>query len=328
MSTRSAVLGALREAGSAGVSGESLARELGVSRVAVGKHVAALRELGYEIDAEPGQGYALRSAPDLALPEEVEPLLDAHFWKRVEGGMETASTNSDAVSLARVGACEGTVVVAARQTGGRGRLGRSWSSPPGGAYVSAVLRPPVAPSEAGPLALVVGLGVARGLESLGVPARVKWPNDVVLAQDDGYAKLAGVLLEMSAEADRIDWVVAGFGINCTPPSPDAVTESDLLGAAFVSDVIPGVRAATVAAAVLGAVADAYKQWCSGGFQSLLSAYFERDVLGGTEVTVRDAMGGVRASGLCEGVDAEGRLLVRGEAGLITVSAGEVTLRRA
>ena len=147
MTTRDAVLAALRDAGPAGVSGERLARELGVSRVTVGNHVGALREAGYEIEASPGTGYRLVAAPDLPLPSEVRPLLTQGFWTRLEGGGATASTNDDARRLARDGAPEGTVVLASEQTGGRGRLGRAWSSPVGGAYLSAVLRPTVAPAE-------------------------------------------------------------------------------------------------------------------------------------------------------------------------------------
>lgn len=316
MSTRERVLRALLDSGAAGLSGETLARELGVSRVAVGKHVAALREQGYVIEASPAVGYRLVEIPDLALPLEIARRVSDPFWSRFEGGMVTVSTNEDARGLARAGAAEGTVVVAARQTGGRGRLGRTWVSPEGGAYVSVVLRPCVAPAELGALALVVGLGIARGLEPLGVRPRLKWPNDLLM----GGGKLAGVLLEMAAEGDRVEWVVAGFGVNVRR-SPDAPS-----GAAYVDDMVPGVGVARVAAAALDGVASSYLEWRTTGFAALLDAYEERSALNGERVVVRDATGVTRAEGTVEGVDREGRLLVRSGESIVPVASGEVTLR--
>ena len=111
LTTRAAVAAALAEAAGRGVSGEALARELGVSRVAVGKHVAALRELGYAISAEPRVGYRLDSAPDRCIPETVAPQVHDPMWVRCEGGAETGSTNDDAKRLARAGAPAGTVSV-------------------------------------------------------------------------------------------------------------------------------------------------------------------------------------------------------------------------
>jgi len=316
MGTREAVLAALRAAGATATSGESLADSLGVSRVAVSKHVSSLRALGYVIEASPATGYRLVSAPDAALPTEVAPLLADPLWTRVEGAEETGSTNDDARVLARRGAPEGTLVVAARQTAGKGRLGRAWVSPPGGAYLSAVLRPPVAPAEAGPLALVVAVGAARGLETLGVRAEFKWPNDLLL---EG-GKLAGILLEMAAEGDLVEWIVAGIGVNVRRPvraEPRAV---------YVSDVAQDARVADVAAAALDGVAQAYREWLRGGFGPMVAEYEARSALTGTQVTVRDALGTVRAAGTVAGVDAEGRLLVDGESGTQAVSSGEVTLR--
>ena len=327
MTTRDAILAALREAGAAGVSGEALAGRLGVSRVAVGKHVKVLRDAGYDIVAELGAGYRLVSAPDTPLPAEVRTALQSGFWVRLEGGGETASTNDDARALARGGAAEGTVVLASRQTAGRGRLGRTWTSPQGGAYLSAVLRPAVAPSEVAPLSLVVGLGLARGLELLGVDARLKWPNDVQLSG----RKLAGVLLEMAAEADRVDWVVAGIGLNVRPPADaaDAGNRGDAGDAgrvAYLSDAVPGVLIAEAAAAVLDGVASAYTEWVTGGFAPLRDEYDARSVLTGCSVVVSDLSGTVRASGDVVGVDEGGRLLLAGTDGVHAVAAGEVTLR--
>jgi len=316
VTTRELILAALRDAGGSGVNGEELAQTIGVSRVAVSKHVAALRALGYRIDASPNAGYRLTAVPDLALPTEVEPLLRDGMWVRVEGGIETVSTNDDARTLAVAGTPEGTVVVAARQREGRGRLGRSWESPEGGAYISVVLRPPIAPAQAGPLALVVSIGIARGLVQLGLDPRLKWPNDVWL----GGRKLAGVLLEMTAEGDRVDWVVAGFGLNVRRGKTAQTT------AAFIGDIVPGVSVARAAAATLDGVASAYRQWLEQGFASLAEEFETRSVLTGEDVTVRDGTGRERARGTVSGIDPEGRLLLEADGRTEAVVAGEVTLR--
>jgi BirA family biotin operon repressor/biotin-[acetyl-CoA-carboxylase] ligase len=315
--TRDRVIDALRDARAVGISGELVAQTLGISRVAVSKHVAALRELGYTIEAVPGTGYRLLSVPDLALPGEVQRLVTNPFWRRFEGGFATGSTNDDARGLAREGADEGTVVVAGSQSAGRGRMGRSWSSPAGGAYFSAVLRPLVAPSQASALSLVVALGIARGLEGMGVTAELKWPNDLQLQG----SKLAGVLLEMSAESDRVEWIVAGAGINVVRPS------TPVAAAAYLSDTAAEVGATHAVAAALDGLATAYAVWSDSGFSALREDYERRLVLIGREVVVSDLTGAVRASGTVRGVDDEGRLLVSGASGVESVAAGEVTLRR-
>ncbi len=316
MNTRQHVLDAIRAAGAAGLSGERLAGMLGVSRVAVGKHVAALRDLGYVIDAAPGAGYTLVSAPDRAFPWEVARFVHNPYWRTFEGGLSTVSTNDDARALALAGAEEGTVVVAARQEGGRGRFGRAWASPEGGAYVSCVMRPPVAPVEAGPLALVVALGIARGLETIGVTTRLKWPNDV---KAEGR-KLAGILIEMGAEGDLVSWVVAGFGLNVVRP------DEPLPHAAYVHDYAPKVGVAEAAGSCLDGITEVYAAWLAEGFTQLLGDYEARSVLTGQHVVVRNALGMVRVSGVARGIDAAGRLLVERDGTTVAVASGEVTLK--
>lgn len=312
--TRTAVAVALVSAGSRGISGEAIAASLGISRVAVSKHVAALRALGYEIASAPRVGYRLDRAPDACLPEHVAPLLADPLWVRCEGGPELGSTNDEAKRLARAGAPGGTAVVAARQTGGRGRFGRTWESPAGGAYVSCVLRPAIAPAEVAPLPLVVAAGAARALAGLGVEAGIKWPNDLEL---DG-CKLGGILLEMAAEADRTEWVVAGCGINVTTPGHAR--------GASVRAVLPQVRVAEVAAAVLDGVAAAYREFLIEGFTPAAREYAARATLTGKPVAVRDAAGELVAEGVVTGIDAEGALLLEVAGVARAIRAGEVTLR--
>ena len=313
---RVVILQALRDS-PRDVSGELLASELGVSRVAVRKHIEALRELGYEIDARAGEGYTLVSSPDAPLPLEVQPLLHEDFYARIEGGRVTRSTNDDARSLALDGAPEGTVVLAAQQTNGRGRLGRVWSSPAGGVYASVVLRPSVETPEAIVLPLVVGLGVARGLDTLGVQTLLKWPNDLLCV--DGR-KVAGVLLEGLSEGWLISWIVAGVGINVR-------SAPDLERSASVDELFGRkVPLAEVAAAVLDGIAVAYRRWQTDGFAPFAAEYESRSYLAGRQVRVSDVVGRLVAEGEVTGIDALGRLLVATGTGTMPIVAGDVTLR--
>jgi BirA family biotin operon repressor/biotin-[acetyl-CoA-carboxylase] ligase len=312
---RDEVLEALRAADGDAVSGEDLAHRLGISRVAVGKHVSALRAAGYRIDAAAGRGYVLSGIPDAPLPAEVRRHLRSRIWERLEGGGETGSTNADAAALARTGAPHGTAVLASRQTAGRGRLGRSWESPEGGVYVSAVLRPSLPPAALTGMPLAVATGVACELARFGVDAGVKWPNDLRLA--DG--KLAGVLLEISAEADRTVWLVVGVGLNVQRPA------RPVAGAGYLEDMAPGVGKAEAAAAVLDGIAEGYRMLTEDGFGAVRATFEKRDALAGELVRVTDVGGGLVAEGRAAGVDDEGRLRVRGAGGVVAVVSGDVTL---
>jgi BirA family biotin operon repressor/biotin-[acetyl-CoA-carboxylase] ligase len=186
------------------ISGEVLGRTLGVSRVAVWKQVKELRSLGYDVVATPG-GYRLQSSPDLLLPGEFPGWEDkVHHFAEVDSTMRVAR------ELARKGAPHGSLVTAEIQTGGRGRLDRSWMSPSGGVYMTVITRPSAAVVLAPRINLVASVAVSLALERLlGVRARVKWPNDVLV---DGK-KLCGILAEMEAEVDAVRFVNVGIGLN-------------------------------------------------------------------------------------------------------------------
>lgn len=312
--TKSAVAAALAEAGAGGLSGESLAASLGISRAAVNRHMATLRDLGYQISSAPRAGYRLLAAPDACIPEEVVPRLHHELWRRCEGAAEMPSTNDEAKRLARQGAEEGTLVLAGRQAQGRGRFGREWSSPPGGVYASFVLRPAGPPAHVAPLPLVVALGAARALESIGAPVSLKWPNDLEI---DGR-KLGGILLEMAAEADRVEWLVVGIGVNVTGPVSELT--------AWVRQHAPGALVADVAASVLDGAAAACADFAAHGFAPLLAEYESRLRLIGQDVAVRDLGGTVVAQGVARGVGEDGALLLERDGLLQPVHAGEVTLQ--
>lgn len=188
------------------VSGPSLAASLDISRAAVWKHVEALRADGFEIESD-GEGYVLASIPEFGAAA-VEFGLDAPF--EIEYHDTIGSTNTRARELASEGAGE-IAVLADEQTGGRGRLDREWSAPSGGIWVSILCRPSLPPAQVPVYTLAAAVATTEAVRELGVDASIKWPNDVLVGDDE--RKLVGILTEMEGEADRVSWVVVGIGIN-------------------------------------------------------------------------------------------------------------------
>jgi BirA family biotin operon repressor/biotin-[acetyl-CoA-carboxylase] ligase len=285
------ILSALRSAGEE-VSGEVLSRRLGISRVAVWKQIEELRRFGYRVAASP-RGYRLESAPDLLLPGEFPGWESrVHHFDAVDSTMRAART------LARGGAEEGTLVVAETQTGGRGRLQRSWFSPSGGIYMTLVTRPRVAPFQAPRLNLLTAVAVSDSLERLhGITAGVKWPNDVLI----GGRKVCGILAEMEAECDAVHYVNVGIGLNANSPvrdtQPLGVSLEELLGAPvdrarLARDIVEGVLSR------LPRLLDA----------AVLDEWRRRTVTLGREVSI--AAGDVIVRGTAIDIDDSGALLVR------------------
>ena len=208
------VLAALRADPESAISGEALSTRLGVSRAQVWKHVSALRKRGYLIDGEPGGGYRLIGSPDRLYAEEIQPDL-ATSWlaQEIQHLDETESTNQIAFDLGRGDASAGTTVIAESQTAGRGRLGRSFFSPPcQNLYASILLRPSGSISDAPTLILAAAVAVAETIaEFMGDESAVeiKWPNDVLIHR----RKTSGILMESSAEGTRIAFAVLGIGVN-------------------------------------------------------------------------------------------------------------------
>jgi len=192
------------------LSGETLSNQLGVSRVSIWKHIHSLEKDGYVIEAFP-KGYKLISSPDLLLPYEF-PWLE----QRIHYFPEIGSTMDVAKELATKGAGEGTIVLAEAQVHGRGRLSREWLSPKGGIYFTLILRPEINPAYAPRINLMVSVAVATTIRKLfGLKAELKWPNDVLIAG----RKVCGILAEMDAEMDVVNFVNVGIGINANTSIP-------------------------------------------------------------------------------------------------------------
>jgi BirA family transcriptional regulator, biotin operon repressor / biotin---[acetyl-CoA-carboxylase] ligase len=304
------------------VSGEEIGRRLGSSRAAVWKRVQVLRRRGYGIEGARGAGYRLLGRPDLIDEAELfSRLPPGSMWQSLAFFPITDSTNSRAVHLAEEGAPHGAVVCADCQTGGRGRFGRRWESPPGlNLYVSLLLRPPVEARHAPRLTLVTAVALAAAVEEfIAAPAALKWPNDLYL---EGR-KAAGILAEMSADADRVRHVVIGVGLNVNAELSDFPEE--LRGKATSLKLAAGTsfRRVEVLARFLARFPEAYAAFLSGGFGALLPEWNRRCLLAGRRLLLRRRGGEVRGTALR--VDEGGALLFRpdGAKGAERVHSGEI-----
>lgn len=194
------------------ISGDYISQRLGITRQALWKHIQDFKEAGYDIEAVPHLGYRLVSVPDRLYPFEVAHGLGAGIMgSRVYYFDAVSSTMDIAMRLGLEGTPEGTLVVAETQTKGRGRLGRDWSSPKyKGIYASLILRPRILPAKVPVLTLLTAVSICRAVrDASGADAQIKWPNDIYL----GAGKLGGILTELNAEADTINFAAIGFGIN-------------------------------------------------------------------------------------------------------------------
>lgn len=328
MSDRPArVLEALREAGEAWLSGEALSDQLGVSRAQVWKHVQALRARGYAIEGEAGGGYQLVAAPDRLFADEVRRGLSTRWMARDYEYLEsTDSTNRVAFEWASRGAPHGAVVVAEGQTAGRGRLGRSFFSPPyRNLYTSIVLRPEVSLARAPTLILAAGIAVAESIgATLGDPSAptLKWPNDVQL----GGRKTAGILMELHAEAARVGFLVLGIGVNLNVGRDEFPEELRETATSLAIHAGRKVDRAAFACRLYGTLEDVMDRFAQSGFEALRPRFEARFPMPGRRVVVSEAGGDPQLVGVVLGIDADGALRLRTDDGRETrVVAGDVTL---
>lgn len=206
------VLEALKKNKETFISGEELSRKIGVTRTAVWKHIKQLKEEGYEIESVSRKGYRLLKEPDTLDPNALVIEVGSNcIGKYIHHFDSIDSTNTIAKKMAAEGAFEGTVIIAEEQTGGRGRLGRSWISPKGtGIWMSIVLRPNIEPTEAAKITQITAAAVATAIRKVtGCNVGIKWPNDIIIHKK----KVCGILTEMSAELNSVNYIIVGIGIN-------------------------------------------------------------------------------------------------------------------
>lgn len=305
------------------ISGQEISEKMKVSRTAVWKVIEQLRAEGYDIEAVSNRGYHLVSYPELMTGTEIMSRINTNWCgTKVYYRKDTGSTNEDAKEVAENGGTHGSLVVAESQSSGKGRRGRVWSSEKGSTIsMSLLLRPTFSPSVAPKLTLLMALAVAEVLHHLtDQKVSIKWPNDVLV----NGKKVCGILTEMSAEMDCINYVVIGVGINVNNtefPEEIAATATSLLNEVGNrmgrTDIIINVM-------------DFFEYYYGlfeehqdlSDFVNLYDSYL---INRNKEVRVLDPKG--EYTGTAQGINDNGELIVQKEDGtFVRVDSGEVSVR--
>lgn len=305
------------------LSGEDIGRELSITRAAVWKGIKKLREEGYEIEAVTNRGYRLTNPETMYNKRELEQGLKTKtMGQTIYFYEETDTTNNRARELALEGAPEGTLVVAEKQTAGRGRRGKVWESPLGtGIWMSLVLRPQIMPAEASVLTLLCGLATAEAIEAkTGLSAGIKWPNDILI----NGKKAVGILTEMDCEMSEVHFVIPGIGINVNTASfPPEIAE---IATSLYLECGKTVSRRRLVHKVLERLEEHYETFLrTGSFAAMLEDYRKHCITLGKEVHVLG-----REPFFAEALDItpEGELLVRraDNGKEEVVFSGEVSIR--
>jgi BirA family biotin operon repressor/biotin-[acetyl-CoA-carboxylase] ligase len=323
----SSILRAFLAAAGEPVSGDRLAKELGVTRVAVWSRLERLRAAGFVFAAAPRKGYRLVATPPMVHPA----LLDAHLRRlkvttTVDLLPTVDSTNSEAERRLAAGQEAPFAVLAQAQTAGRGRLGRRWhSGTAGNLYLSLAFRPFIDPARLKPFTLWMGLAVCAHVEAAtGVKLGLKWPNDLLSA--DGR-KVAGMLTEARLDADNVRELVFGLGLNVAGAARDFPPELRTIAGSLALAGAKGLDPSQVAAEVVAALLEAWEAFTDDRWRKEFRARWARyDTLVGKSVRV--GLRGDPVAGVVDGVDDEGSLILRvGGRRRRVVASGEVTLRK-
>ncbi len=322
-STDQKLIEALRGNPGKTMSGEELGGILKISRTAVWKHIKSLKKLGYRIEAVPSRGYRFVSSPDMFISEEISAGLETiRIGRNIICLRRTNSTNLTAFQLGEQGADEGTVVIAEEQSHGKGRLGRRWESPDGvNLYCSVILRPPIMPSMAPQFTLLSSVAVAEAIETTTpLRPRIKWPNDILVND----MKVSGMLNEMSAETEKVNFIVLGIGVNLNmrreqfPDNLRHPASSLLLESGKKVDRVEFTRALLTAFDLL------YDLYLNEGIAPIRKKWIQRSAFIGKKISV--SFQGNESTGIAVGVDDIGALLLEHDDGRIErVLAGDVSV---
>ncbi|MBI1811408.1 MAG: biotin--[acetyl-CoA-carboxylase] ligase, partial [Nitrospirae bacterium] len=340
------------------VSGEEMSRRLGITRAAIWKKMKALREKGYMIEGSTAKGYRLIKTPEFSV-EELKILVKGDFGKEIIFHESLDSTNTLAMELAEKGGhhgTHGTVVIADRQIKGKGRLGRTWFSPPqGNIYMSVIVRPEIEPKDATLLTIMSAISCARAVRNLtGIEVQIKWPNDLMVSE----RKLGGILTEMKSDQDRIVFAVIGIGINVNAHLDAFPSEVRAVAASVIEELnnplsltqksthppfIKGgqggikeggaggfekseISRTLIIAAILSELERWFKVLIKGGRIQLINEWKKLSSTLGRKVKV--VSGKDMFSGIAEDIDDEGMLILRlPSGGLKKISAGDVIMLR-
>lgn len=303
------------------ISGEEISRLLGISRSAVWKHMKILKEEGYNIESINKKGYRLIEKPtDLLSSQNIRHNLKTEVIGKNIIHFETiTSTNTYAKSIASEEEA-GTVIISEEQVSGRGRLGRTWNSKAyEGIWMSVILKPNILPYKTPFLTILAASSIAKALKSLGVDVGIKWPNDIIL----NGRKLCGILTELSAEIDRVNYVVLGIGMNVKSlsfPSEIENIATSLYKEGYTISRVDIVRV------ILLELERCYIEYINDDNKDkILKLYRKHSVVLNKNIYI--IKGNERELVQCIDINSEGNLVVKKSDGMVEeIISGEVSIR--
>ena len=308
------VLSLLSDAGF--VSGEHIAKHLGVSRTAVWKQIKSLQNMGYEIESIKNKGYRLVSRPDIPIAEEVTLGLDTKvIGKDIHYFKSLPSTNLFAKKLVKDGVKEGAIVVSDFQVSGRGRKNRNWFSPEGGLWFSVVLYPHIPPERSMLLTMASSVAIVQGIkETTGLHPVIKWPNDLLI----NGKKVCGILTELDAEMDCINYTIIGIGINVNNKLSEDLQEK---ATSLVQETGSRVLRVKLLRSILKCFDENYRRLMSGDYDFIRDSWFSHANIVGRDILVHGEKTILR--GVVSSVDESGCLILDTRDGIIKVVSGDV-----
>lgn len=302
------------------ISGNQIADKLGISRVAVWKHITALKKMGYQIEAVRNKGYLLHNKEKFLSTGQVFEYLHTGFvGQNLIYYPATVSTNQTLKELlSKKKLTEGSVVVSQKQSQGRGRQGKEWESPDGGLWFSVFLKPHLAVQQTALLSLVMATALARALsELISIPLTIKWPNDVFCSGK----KISGILLELRGEMEKIEYLICGIGINVNIAAE--AFSADLIARATSFYIEKGTyfSLAQVLGTVLNYVEQYYQKFLAEGISDILDEFKLRCLHLGKPVSIEVA--GDWIEGINTDIDMLGNLKIQTVNGIRSVSTGDL-----
>lgn len=316
------ILNLLRRSPDKRFSISSLADKYSTKPKFVNEALRGLVVWGYKFDFDSKSDVRFVSAPDSIFPHEIQFRLKTKFVGRnVVSHFSVPSTNTHAFMLAEEGAPEGTIVIAEKQTAGKGRLGRKWSSPAkSGLWLSLILRPTLPPAEMPGLSIMTAVALAETIRSvLKLDALIKWPNDVLI--DD--SKVAGILTEMAAELDKARHVIVGVGINVNQHRKDFPPAIRNKATSLLLEMGDRVDRIGFLSEFLNVFEEFYLDFKKKGLKPLLPKVRKRSTLIGNQVRLKKGKKTILAKAV--DIDPAGALVVKRRKQLMRVTAGEVTI---
>jgi BirA family biotin operon repressor/biotin-[acetyl-CoA-carboxylase] ligase len=298
------------------ISGTIIGNILSISRAAVHKQIKNLKQLGYSIESCT-KGYKLIKDKFFFNEYEIECKLDRNLSvsKTIKYYKELPSTQTTVKMLAQKGFKEGTVVIAEKQTSGYGRVKKIWNSNPGGLWFSILLKPFLFPEESTKLALILSIALKQTFDFYNVDSKIKWPNDIII----NNKKIAGIIIETSAEQDIINWIVAGIGVNINNELPKELEEISISLKEIMNKEIDRIEFICKFFINFEKLYTSFKQ---KGFKQFLKEYNDNILYKNKYVTINRGYNTI--NGINLGIDENGMLIVKTKDKLQKIISG--TLR--